>query len=147
MIHGCYSAKDGTLRVIDMDARQACAKSETALSWNQTGPQGAQGPAGATGPAGPQGPAGVSGYQLITQTQYLDGNTPGITVDLDIPAGKVVVGAGIGTDGFGNAFMSANGPDPADNTKWRFMAPVGLQNGGSGYPMTLHLWMAVVNAS
>jgi hypothetical protein len=39
VIHGCYM-KDGTLRVIDSDAGQSCRNNETALNWNQTGPQG-----------------------------------------------------------------------------------------------------------
>jgi hypothetical protein len=66
VIHGCYSAKDGTLRVIDTDAGQTCAKGENSLNWNQQGPQGPAGPAGPQGSPGPQGPAGVSGYQIET---------------------------------------------------------------------------------
>lgn len=60
VIHGCYKTNKGTLRVIDTDKGQTCSKSETPLSWNQTGPRGAQGPAG---PAGPQGPQGATGAQ------------------------------------------------------------------------------------
>lgn len=66
-IHGCYNTL-GQLRIIDSSA--ACGLLETAITWNQTGPQGAtgatgpQGPAGAIGalgPAGPAGPAGANG--------------------------------------------------------------------------------------
>ena len=57
VIHGCY-ASNGALKVIDA-ATAHCAKNETALDWNQTGPQGAPGPTGATGPQGPAGPAGT----------------------------------------------------------------------------------------
>ena len=58
-IHGCYSTKDGTLRVIDPSASQSCdPKHDGALEWNV---QGQQGPAGPTGPAGPQGPTGATG--------------------------------------------------------------------------------------
>jgi hypothetical protein len=47
VIKGCYNNTTGTLRVIDSAA--ACdTRVETALSWNQTGPKGAQ---GAPGPA------------------------------------------------------------------------------------------------
>jgi hypothetical protein len=49
VIHACYKTQNGQLRVID-DA--GCAPSETALSWNQTGPPGPPGPKGDTGPAG-----------------------------------------------------------------------------------------------
>ena len=39
-IHACYRS-NGNLRLVD---RSSCTSSETALTWNQTGPQG---PAGA----------------------------------------------------------------------------------------------------
>lgn len=114
VIHGCYSAKDGTLRVIDTDAGQTCAKGETALSWNQQGPQGPAGPTGPAGPAGPQGspgpqgPAGVSGYQVETCTPSTSVNgvcdnglgSYGHTslgypfVQLYCPAGKVALSSG-----------------------------------------------------
>ena len=73
VISGCYAKRDGALRVID--ASTSCKSGESALNWNQAGPQGpqgqqgqqgAQGPQGQTGPQGPQGPAGVSGYELVT---------------------------------------------------------------------------------
>lgn len=67
LIHGCIG-RDGTLRVIDpssSDRRlRACTDQETAISWNQEGPQGdtgAQGPAGDPGPAGPPGEKGDPG--------------------------------------------------------------------------------------
>jgi hypothetical protein len=47
VIHGCYTTKGGVLRVIDSGA--SCTTKETALDWNQTGPQG---PPGSTGSAG-----------------------------------------------------------------------------------------------
>ena len=74
VIYGCYSNSNGTLRVIDNSTAQ-CKSNETALNFNQTGPQGPQGVPGATGPqglkgdtgltgpAGPVGPAGVPGLQ------------------------------------------------------------------------------------
>jgi hypothetical protein len=72
VINGCYKTSDGILRVLDMDA-MTCKSNETAISWNQTGPQGPQGiqgeqgphgdpgPQGDRGPEGPQGPAGPQG--------------------------------------------------------------------------------------
>jgi hypothetical protein len=57
-IHGCY-ARGGALRVIDETAQ--CRAGETALSWNQQGPQGEIGPQGDAGPAGPAGADGATG--------------------------------------------------------------------------------------
>lgn len=45
-ISGCYDKNNGQLRVIDASAGASCQPSERAVSWSQTGPQGAQGPAG-----------------------------------------------------------------------------------------------------
>src|SRR5262245_38049663 len=61
VIHGCYGKSGGQLRVIDSAKSTACAKTELALNWNQTGPQGPQGPMGAQGLAGAQGPKGETG--------------------------------------------------------------------------------------
>jgi hypothetical protein len=55
VIHGCYRS-NGSLSIID-SATQTCTGNETALNWNQTGPQG---PAGPQGPQGPAGPAGAN---------------------------------------------------------------------------------------
>lgn len=52
VISGCYTTKNGALRVIDFQAGRRCASGEVLLQWNQ---QGLQGPAG---PPGPQGPSG-----------------------------------------------------------------------------------------
>lgn len=65
VISACVNPSTGTLRLID-PATQTCKLKETALSWNQTGPQGEAGPQGAQGPqgeAGPQGPQGEVGPQ------------------------------------------------------------------------------------
>jgi hypothetical protein len=61
VIHGCYQKEHGQLRVIDTDKHQSCNHSEIAVSWSQTGPQGATGPQGPAGPAGPAGPKGDTG--------------------------------------------------------------------------------------
>jgi hypothetical protein len=63
VVHGCYKKSGGMLRVIDSAADQ-CDKSETPLTWNQTGPQGLQGP---PGPPGSQGPPGQT-VQLTTHS-------------------------------------------------------------------------------
>ena len=63
VIHSCY-LKNGGLRVID--STEQCKSNETALNFNQTGPQGPQGPQGPAGPIGPQGPQGLQGLQGTT---------------------------------------------------------------------------------
>jgi hypothetical protein len=63
VIHGCFHTQNGQLRVIDWPTEQ-CRPSETAISWNQVGPQGLTGATGAAGPqgaTGAQGPLGVTG--------------------------------------------------------------------------------------
>jgi len=69
VINGCIG-NNGVLRLIDSAA--SCQQNETAVSWNQTGPQGQQGAQGPVGPVGPQGapgsqgPAGPAGPQGST---------------------------------------------------------------------------------
>ncbi len=60
MINGCYAKKDGSLRVIDSSAAE-CKSGESALSWNQVGPQGPKGDTGPQGPKGDRGPQGSQG--------------------------------------------------------------------------------------
>ena len=56
VINGCVNNKTGVLRISDK-----CTKSETPISWNQTGPKG---DTGETGPTGPPGP-GVDGITRV----------------------------------------------------------------------------------
>ena len=42
VIHACYRTNKGALTIID-PATQSCPSGETAISWNQTGPQGPSG--------------------------------------------------------------------------------------------------------
>ena len=80
-IHGCYSnspgGKDGAVRVVDNDD-QCDAKKETAITWNQQGPQGERGltgPQGPQGEIGPQGPQGETGPQGATGAKGDTGET------------------------------------------------------------------------
>src|SRR4026209_2617595 len=61
VIHGCR-AGNGTLREITTGS---CAKTETIVHWNITGPAGPAGAAGAQGPQGLPGEAGAQGPQGI----------------------------------------------------------------------------------
>jgi Collagen triple helix repeat (20 copies) len=72
VIHACYKAQNGQVRIIDPSQGQSCVPSEVALQWSQTGPTGPQGPTGATGATGPQGPTGEIGP---TGPQGIQGET------------------------------------------------------------------------
>jgi hypothetical protein len=85
VIHGCYKTNQGTLRVIDTALGQTCSNSETALNWNQTGPQGTP---GLQGPEGPQGPKGDPGSSYSAGTGLgLDGSTLSIVGNYQLPQG------------------------------------------------------------
>lgn len=60
VIHGCISGT-GSLRVVDKDAGDACRASETALTFNQTGPPGPPGEDGEDGDDGEDGFDGLDG--------------------------------------------------------------------------------------
>jgi len=57
-IHGCYSGS-GSLRVVDRDSGAICKGSETALTFNQTGPPGPPGEDGLDGEDGVDGLDGL----------------------------------------------------------------------------------------
>lgn len=61
-IRACVNKYTGDVRVLE-DGASCRARLETALNWNQNGPQGPAGPAGATGATGPAGETGVPGPQ------------------------------------------------------------------------------------
>ena len=61
VIYGCYTTKANATAshmLVLQDVGTACPPNETAIKWNQTGPQGPAGPAGPAGQAGPAGPTG-----------------------------------------------------------------------------------------
>ena len=72
VINACVLTKDGSVRIIA--AGKTCAKGETAVSWNQTGPAGPQGAPGAMGPAGPAGADGEDSTNAAGLSVY-DGDT------------------------------------------------------------------------
>jgi hypothetical protein len=61
VISACRLNGIGTLRVIDADAGQTCTRFETAIDWNQVGPQGPTGEKGEKGDQGDPGPPGPAG--------------------------------------------------------------------------------------
>jgi type VI secretion system secreted protein Hcp len=79
-IHGCYAnggTPTGALRIVDEGVQ--CATGETAITWNQRGPEG---PAGPTGPQGDTGPAGDSGSTGSGTTGSFDTQGGGPSADL-----------------------------------------------------------------
>ena len=81
-INGCYDKRSGALRILQSGS---CTAKETAISWNEVGPQGSPGPQGDTGPqgekgetgdkgdTGPQGPQGDTGAKGDTGPQGAQG--------------------------------------------------------------------------
>jgi hypothetical protein len=70
VIHACVNKQNGAVRIVAAAAN--CKATETAVSWNMTGPtgpQGPQGPQGAQGPKGAQGSQGPQGAQGPTGPQ------------------------------------------------------------------------------
>jgi uncharacterized repeat protein (TIGR02543 family) len=105
VIHGCISKATGVMRVIDAaksGTLGACITSgplaETAVSWNQTGPQGVPGPKGdtgapgANGQPGAQGAPGADGAPGAAGTPGADG-APGQKGDTGAPGPKGDPGA------------------------------------------------------
>lgn len=110
VIHGCYQAQSGQLRVVDTDRGESCRPSERSLQWNQQGPKGdpgARGPAGATGPTGP---AGANSGTALSGTADAPYNTKGQTV-LAIP--------GFGTVTISECTFSPNILDPRVNVVYQ----------------------------
>jgi hypothetical protein len=79
VVHSCYKAVSGQLRVIDSDAGQACKEGETSLVWNQVGP------------TGPTGPGTVGGPQWFTTQVLADGSAFRSSID-GVTARKAGVG-------------------------------------------------------
>ena len=108
-ISGCYAKRDGALRVIDASTAQ-CKSGETALTWNQSGPQGPSGetgPAGPQGPQGPPGPASSPGYQTTSSGVVAVHALASVTALATCPAGKRAIGGG-----FTKSSVEINGSEP-----------------------------------
>lgn len=98
-ITGCYKTTLGVhgtpLSIIDPSKGETCGAGNSAVNWNQTGPQGPAGPAGAAstvpGPTGATGPQGVPGSSVgalvDSGSQDAGGNYSGLgpTYNWNIP--------------------------------------------------------------
>ena len=132
VIHGCYKAQNGQLRVVD--SASDCRPSELSINWNQQGPQGIQGPPGPAGPKGdkgdpgiqgppgppgpkgdqgdtgdpgPPGPSGLSGLVVVTSPPLVVGLFDFGHAEATCPAGKTLIGGG-GRIGAPGGFASAD---------------------------------------
>jgi hypothetical protein len=105
VLHGCYANNNGSLRIVDNPA--TCKNNETAVSWSQTGPQGAQGPQGTQGIQGPQGPQGSQGpagasvsshaYSATNSVEHIpgDGNGHFVVTLAGLPAGNYMISSNV----------------------------------------------------
>jgi hypothetical protein len=120
-IHACYRS-NGNLRLVD---RSSCTSSETALTWNQTGPQGPAGAPGPQGPPGIAGPPGVAGYEIINTHETLPLNGS-IEVTATCPSGKRVIAGGYVAP---SVLDTASSSRPEGDSGWRVEFK---SNGGMG---------------
>jgi hypothetical protein len=120
-IHACYRS-NGNLRLVD---RSSCTSSETALTWNQTGPQGPAGAPGPQGPPGIAGPPGVAGYEIINTHETLPLNGS-IEVTATCPTGKRVIAGGYVAP---SVLDTASSSRPEGDSGWRVEFK---SNGGMG---------------
>jgi len=124
VITTCYAKSGGAVRVIDSSVTN-CGKSETQLTWNQSGPQGPIGPPGPQGVAGPTGAQGVAGatgpagpshtYFAITGT-FSAGSSHTLTT-VTVPAGSYIIDAqttavSLGPATFAGCFLVYSPPSP-----------------------------------
>ncbi|HEX4725154.1 MAG TPA: hypothetical protein VH333_21775 [Pseudonocardiaceae bacterium] len=121
-IHGCYDTTLGRLRVIDPASTNPlsnrCVPTETAISWNQTGPQGIPGPQGPQGQQGAKGDTGAQGqkgdpgdpaamphlYSGVSSTgeQFMS-NTPATIMSVTVPTGQYEIQARLSAANGGSA--------------------------------------------
>jgi hypothetical protein len=120
-IHACYR-NNGNLRLVD---KSNCTSSETALAWNQTGPQGPAGAPGPQGQLGTPGPASVTGYEIINTHETLPLNGS-IEVTATCPTGKRVIAGGYVA---ASVLDTASSSRPEGESGWRVEFK---SNGGTG---------------
>jgi hypothetical protein len=126
-IHACYRS-NGNLRLVD---KSGCTSAETALTWNQTGPQGPAGTPGPQGAPGPQGqpgapgPANTAGYEIINTHETLPLNGS-IEVTATCPTGKRVIAGGYVAP---SVLDTASSSRPEGDSGWRVEFK---SNGGTG---------------
>ena len=90
-VKACASKANGSMRYL---SKGSCKKTETLLTWNQSGTPGLSGAAGAKGDAGPKGESGSSGSNGTNgQNNFLvggDGKTIGPVMGADASGATVL---------------------------------------------------------
>jgi hypothetical protein len=94
---------DGSIKLIDKEAGQACSNAQQLVEWNQQGPQG---------PAGPAGP----GAAIEANQAYALGNSPNATTQFLTPVVQLSVAEGekvhiVANKAFGTQAAPAGGLD------------------------------------
>jgi hypothetical protein len=152
VIHGCYTVKGGSLRVIDTAKGQKCATGQQSLNWNQKGTQG------------PPGPAGVSGYSVARCTVAEDGTTgsfyvasssggtcsvtgnyqqPGHAL-LVCPSGDKAISWASASSSGGGTLIAINAMPNADDTGYQYLAG---NNGGGPNAVSTDIAVTCANVS
>jgi len=125
VIHGCFNNTNGQLRVFDPAATKPgpCSQTESALDWNQIGPQGPQGIQGPQGPQGPKGdPATIDNLKtIVVSKDFSIGTFENQEGTVTCPAGSVVTG---GSYWFGDGDVPIHQPN--GNNGWTVEASSGF---------------------
>jgi hypothetical protein len=134
VIHGCFRAKTGALRVVGGGVK--CARGERALSWNQQGPAGAAGRAGANGTDGTAGQRGAPGAAGTAGEAGAIGPFPGtlargVTVRGGWAGGSSTSGTAYESVSFGFTFAS---PPTFNYVAGPVSVPPGCTGGTSEHP-------------
>jgi hypothetical protein len=108
-IHGCIEKEGKAVRILAApgigDPNQTCRSNETAIDWNQRGPQGSP---------------GISGYEIVPKSSVLEGDGSRVYFEVvSCPTGKSVLSGG----GAGNVFA---GNEPFAATDLMVSAPGAL---------------------
>jgi hypothetical protein len=121
VIHGCtWKSGGGPIRVIDTAAGQHCLATESALDWNEPGPQGQKGAKGDPGDPGQPGPDGLVGYQVLAvPTKQTIQPGAGLHIPAPCPNNKVAIGGTYDSDVALGVYVSA--PSPLPKSGWDFV--------------------------
>jgi hypothetical protein len=120
VIQGCYSNRNGALRVIDADAGATCGKTETAIEWSQ------QGPPGLPGEQGPQGVPGIAEIRTVISptVEVPAGGRAGVSADCN-GLDEAAIGGGFEETSGAELSWAYSGPWPRGASpplSWRVIA-------------------------
>jgi len=108
VISGCANNASGAITGITTKSPK-CSKSQTAVSWNVSGPPGPAGPAGAAGATGPAGATGAQGPAGPAGSGTLSANTNVQSINLVDASNKTLATLGTFSGEPGLAFFDGSG--------------------------------------